>query len=209
MTSGTSPLVSAETIFCRIGANGMILTSILFPLVFSYSATMARKEASSSGTKPWVHHTLAVLAAALAMKGRASVPIAARPTDPRSTERLLSLLMASSLLFPQRRVSLRASAVRPAAFARDELPRNVRVLEDRRPKRKWSQALACLRHNRCPFALRRPRHVLTATKPVSAPAAVQPTTSAERRQLTVMFCDLVGSTALSARLDPEDMREII
>ena len=32
---------------------------------------------------------------------------------------------------------------------------------------------------------------------------------AERRQLTVMFCDLVGSTALSARLDPEDMRGII
>ena len=32
---------------------------------------------------------------------------------------------------------------------------------------------------------------------------------AERRQLTVMFCDLVGSTALSARLDPEDLRGII
>ena len=32
---------------------------------------------------------------------------------------------------------------------------------------------------------------------------------AERRQLTVMFCDLVGSTALSTRLDPEDMREVI
>jgi len=31
----------------------------------------------------------------------------------------------------------------------------------------------------------------------------------ERRQLTVMFCDLVGSTALSARLDPEDLREVI
>jgi class 3 adenylate cyclase len=30
--------------------------------------------------------------------------------------------------------------------------------------------------------------------------------AAERRQLTVMFCDLVGSTAMSARLDPEDMR---
>ena len=29
---------------------------------------------------------------------------------------------------------------------------------------------------------------------------------AERRQLTVLFCDLVGSTELSARLDPEDMR---
>ena len=33
--------------------------------------------------------------------------------------------------------------------------------------------------------------------------------TAERRQLTVMFCDLVGSTALSARLDPEDLRGII
>jgi class 3 adenylate cyclase len=32
---------------------------------------------------------------------------------------------------------------------------------------------------------------------------------AERRQLTVMFCDLVGSTALSGRLDPEDMRAVI
>ena len=32
---------------------------------------------------------------------------------------------------------------------------------------------------------------------------------AERRQLTVMFCDLAGSTALSARLDPEDMRRVL
>ena len=32
---------------------------------------------------------------------------------------------------------------------------------------------------------------------------------AERRQVTVMFCDLVGSTALSARMDPEDLREVI
>src|SRR6516225_8995568 len=32
---------------------------------------------------------------------------------------------------------------------------------------------------------------------------------AERRQLTVMFCDLVGSTQLAARLDPEDFREVI
>ena len=32
---------------------------------------------------------------------------------------------------------------------------------------------------------------------------------AERRQLTVMFCDLVGSTALSSRLDPEDLREVM
>src|ERR1700736_3150089 len=33
--------------------------------------------------------------------------------------------------------------------------------------------------------------------------------SAERRQLTVMFCDMVGSTALSTRLDPEDLRGVI
>src|SRR5262245_59986239 len=32
---------------------------------------------------------------------------------------------------------------------------------------------------------------------------------AERRQLTVLFCDLVGSTALSTRLDPEDMGRVI
>jgi len=51
----------------------------------------------------------------------------------------------------------------------------------------------------------------------TTPSTVGPSTSpkqtarhsAERRQLTIMFCDLVGSTALSARLDPEDMREII
>jgi class 3 adenylate cyclase len=36
-----------------------------------------------------------------------------------------------------------------------------------------------------------------------------PLAEAERRQLTVMFCDLVGSTALAARLDPEDLREVI
>ena len=42
----------------------------------------------------------------------------------------------------------------------------------------------------------------TATEPVRPQ-------DAERRHLTVMFCDLVGSTALSARLDPEDMRTLI
>ncbi len=40
-------------------------------------------------------------------------------------------------------------------------------------------------------------------------AAARVGADAERRQLTVMFCDLVGSTALSARLDPEDLREVI
>jgi class 3 adenylate cyclase/tetratricopeptide (TPR) repeat protein len=40
-------------------------------------------------------------------------------------------------------------------------------------------------------------------------ARPSPEDAAERRQLTVMFCDLAGSTALSARLDPEDMRQVI
>jgi predicted ATPase/class 3 adenylate cyclase len=40
-------------------------------------------------------------------------------------------------------------------------------------------------------------------------SAVAPQETAERRQVTVMFSDLVGSTALSARMDPEDLREVI
>ena len=40
-------------------------------------------------------------------------------------------------------------------------------------------------------------------------APVTPHDTAERRQVTVMFSDLVGSTALSARIDPEDLREVI
>src|SRR6516162_3705349 len=45
----------------------------------------------------------------------------------------------------------------------------------------------------------------------AAPISVSVATraDAERRQLSVMFCDMVGSTALSARLDPEDLREVI
>jgi class 3 adenylate cyclase/tetratricopeptide (TPR) repeat protein len=51
---------------------------------------------------------------------------------------------------------------------------------------------------------------VAATLP-STPAAAEPSShdGAERRQLTVMFCDLVGSTALSTRLDPEDLRSVI
>jgi class 3 adenylate cyclase len=41
------------------------------------------------------------------------------------------------------------------------------------------------------------------------PAEVSSTPSGERRQVTVMFSDLVGSTALSTRMDPEDLREVI
>ena len=44
---------------------------------------------------------------------------------------------------------------------------------------------------------------------VAAPIETVAESEAERRQLTVMFCDLVGSTALSQQLDPEDLREVI
>jgi class 3 adenylate cyclase/tetratricopeptide (TPR) repeat protein len=60
------------------------------------------------------------------------------------------------------------------------------------------------------------RKMLRAIAELQAEAASKPQTAAEpgrdraeRRQLTVMFCDLVGSTALSARLDPEDMRQVM
>jgi hypothetical protein len=50
---------------------------------------------------------------------------------------------------------------------------------------------------------------MAATAPPPAPRQEHAPDTAERRQLTVMFVDLVGSTAMSARLDPEDMREIV
>jgi class 3 adenylate cyclase/predicted ATPase len=49
----------------------------------------------------------------------------------------------------------------------------------------------------------------TAATPSPTPAEPKVQDTAERRQVTVMFSDLVGSTALSARMDPEDLREII
>ena len=45
-----------------------------------------------------------------------------------------------------------------------------------------------------------------STLPVTPSVFAATETSAERRQVTVMFSDLVGSTALSARVDPEDLK---
>jgi hypothetical protein len=67
------------------------------------------------------------------------------------------------------------------------------------------QPLPALRHAEKPTA--------PAAQPdlsvVTAPAAIAAAPDAERRQLTVMFCDLVGSTALSTGMDPEDLRDVI
>jgi class 3 adenylate cyclase len=57
---------------------------------------------------------------------------------------------------------------------------------------------------------RRLIEAIAALRLPEAPAPALPSfAGAERRQLTVMFCDLVGSTALSASLDPEDLRAVI
>ncbi|HKA54973.1 MAG TPA: adenylate/guanylate cyclase domain-containing protein, partial [Candidatus Binatia bacterium] len=51
-----------------------------------------------------------------------------------------------------------------------------------------------------------------APRPKARPTPTKPQVAAleaERRQLTVMFCDLVGSTALSEQLDPEELREVV
>ena len=52
---------------------------------------------------------------------------------------------------------------------------------------------------------------IAALRSDPGPASREPVAAfmVERRQLTVMFCDLVSSTALAARLDPEDLREVI
>ena len=50
---------------------------------------------------------------------------------------------------------------------------------------------------------------LGTTEAPPAPTLVSTPAEAERRQLTVVFCDLVGSTPLSTRFDPEDLREIV
>ena len=60
----------------------------------------------------------------------------------------------------------------------------------------------------CGTRLQAPASV-TATTPAPPEPARSPSSEAERRQLTVMFCDLVGSTSLAGELDPEDLREVV
>jgi class 3 adenylate cyclase len=65
------------------------------------------------------------------------------------------------------------------------------------------EAIAALRADKSA----KPPFVDTATPSIAPSATLED--RAERRQVTVMFCDLVGSTALSTRMDPEDLREVI
>ncbi len=73
------------------------------------------------------------------------------------------------------------------------------------------QPLPALRRAEKPTALAAERDLPVAA-PITlppVPAAIAAGPEAERRQLTVMFCDLVGSTALSTGMDPEDLRDVI
>ena len=76
------------------------------------------------------------------------------------------------------------------------------------------QPLPALRHAEKPTAPAAERDFpaaapITLPPVLSAPAPPAAVPDAERRQLTVMFCDLVGSTALSTAMDPEDLRDVI
>ena len=68
-------------------------------------------------------------------------------------------------------------------------------------RRKLLDAIALLRGDAAAKAKAPPPEAPSVPKPAQD--------TAERRQVTVMFCDLVGSTALSGRMDPEDLREVI
>ncbi len=89
------------------------------------------------------------------------------------------------------------AAVLPKLTAEDLRDLGVAAVGDRR---KLLEAIECLRSGS--------KSAPTASEAFSTAAALNDT-AAERRQVTVMFSDLVGSTALSARMDPEDLRELI
>src|SRR3954452_18393408 len=76
-----------------------------------------------------------------------------------------------------------------------------------RHRRRLLEAIAALRSNAMPAEAPAQVSPSAPPDPTGRPGASE--TTAERRPLSVMFCDLIGSTALSARLDPEDLREVI
>jgi class 3 adenylate cyclase len=91
--------------------------------------------------------------------------------------------------------------VLPSLTAEDLKDLGVSVVGHRR---KLLDAIAALRTD---VVVKAPSSDAATTS--SAPPTVSPEDRAERRQVTVLFSDLVGSTALSARMDPEDLREVI
>jgi class 3 adenylate cyclase/pimeloyl-ACP methyl ester carboxylesterase len=93
--------------------------------------------------------------------------------------------------------------VLPSLTAEDLTDIGVRAVGHRR---KLVDAINALRAD---DALEEDRPDQFPPEPAADPPPIRRSPDAERRQLTVMFCDLVGSTALSTRLDPEDLREVV
>src|SRR5215813_9998990 len=93
------------------------------------------------------------------------------------------------------------------AFRENEI--DLRVLPELTADDLKELGVAAIGHRR--LLLKAIADLASGTGPAAADApAASPsnaTAEAERRQLTVMFCDLVGSTAVSTRLDPEELRE--
>src|SRR5712664_1067020 len=75
----------------------------------------------------------------------------------------------------------------------------------------WTGSLAGTAETASPLAQSTQQAPLQQDQPTQGfPPPTEPRTpEAERRQLTVMFCDLVDSTTLSGQLDPEDLREVV
>jgi class 3 adenylate cyclase/predicted ATPase len=92
----------------------------------------------------------------------------------------------------------------PSLTADDLKDLGVNLVGDRR---RLLDAIASLRAEATPVG----KAAATPSAAAAAPdsAAVSTATDPQRRQLTLLFCDLVGSTALSTQVDPEDLRELI
>ena len=126
------------------------------------------------------------------------------------------LILATALLQRERRISCRAlkrifelddDGLADLTF---ELVRVKRLAVDEDGVLVWGGAAAAGRPETSPPVSRQeaPRPITTAPEPeTSETDPVLP--QGERRHLTVMFCDQVGSTELSTRFDPEDLQDII
>jgi len=103
-----------------------------------------------------------------------------------------------------RRIGLEQYAQR---FAENDI--DFRVLPDLTDQDLKDLGVASLGHRRLLLRAITELKVEKEVPTTSATELVSSGKAAERRQVTVMFSDLVGSTALSARMDPEDLREVI
>src|SRR5919197_3550417 len=127
------------------------------------------------------------------------------------------LAQVVTLLQRQGRVSYRALKVRfdlddeYLDILREELLYVHPVLDDQGKGLVWTGAVAGTGAPAPPppQAIPASRVLHEPPAPITSPATVPSTPDAERRQLTVLLCDLVDSTVLARQLDPEELREVV